>query len=314
MKMRELLVAAVCVSAMGSAAMAQDGAVPSQSIVTVMTKGAESQPTLDAKDFKVQVNGKTAQINSVTPLRGDRAGLEMVVLIDSGARNSMGRNMEDIAKFVQSQPLSTAIAIAYMQNGRAVFATPFTSDKLAALRGLHLPGGVPGESASPYFCISDLAKQWPSNSRDVRREAVVITDGFDPYNPRFDPDDPYLQAAIADSVKAGIVINAIFWHDQGFASRTLRGTDTGQNLMSLLTDATGGNYYYQGFSNPVSFVPFFEDLQRRLNNQYELSFSAPFKGNKPDVASLKVKLDVPNTKLTSASRVFMLPGAVPVGQ
>lgn len=308
MKVRDLLAVALSVSALGSAAIAQNDDVQAQTVVTVMPKHNEIVPAINAGDFKVQVNGKTAQINGVTPLRGDRAGLELAIVIDGGARNSLGRELDDIQKFVMSLPPTTKVAIAYMQNGRSVFATPLTADKAMALRGLHLPGGVPGESASPYFCISDMAKNWPSGDHSVRREAIVVTDGFDPYNPRFDPDDPYLQTAINDSIKAGVVINSIFWHNDGFASRLARVTNTGQNLMSLVTDSTGGYYYYQGFSNPVAFAPFLDDIQRRLNNQYELSFLAPSKSAKPDVASLKVKLSTPDTRLTAPGRVFVVPG------
>ena len=311
MKKWEAIAAGLCLSALGTAvAAAQTNPVELQSVVTVMSKHAEAPPALKVEDFKVQVNGKAAPISSLTPLRGDRAGMELAVLIDTGARNSLGRQLEEIQNFVKSLPPTTQVAIAYMQNGRAVFATPFTADKAAALKGLHLPGGMVGESASPYFCISDLAKHWPSSSRDDRREAVVISDGFDPYNPRFDPEDPYLQSAINDSIRAGVVVNAIFWHDSGFASHTPWGTNTGQNLMSLLTDATGGYYYYQGFTNPVSFQPYFADLERRFENQYELSFTAPAK-NKSEVASLKVKLEAPNARLTAADRVFLAPGVTP---
>ncbi len=308
MKIREVVMVALCVSALGTVAPAQNGSVSSQSIVTVLGKNAESQPKLNATDFTVRVNGKTAELNSVTPMRGDRAGLELVILIDSGARENLGGQFSEIEKFVLSLPPTTQVAIAYMQNGRAMFATSFTADKSAALKGLHLPGGMAGTSASPYFCISDMAKHWPSSNRDTRREAVVITDGFDPYNARFDPEDPYLQAAINDAVKARVVINAIFWHNDGFASRTFAGTNTGQNLMSMVTDATGGYYYYEGFGNPVSFSPFFADLERRLDNQYELSFVIPAKGE-PEVVSLKVKLEAPNAKLTAADRVLVAPRA-----
>jgi hypothetical protein len=287
--------------------------VPAQSVVTVMTKNSEAPAALQAQDFKVQVNGKAAAVNTLTPLRGDRAGLELVILIDSGARNSLGRQMGEIAQFIQSLPPTTQVGIAYMQNGRAVMEGPLSSNKAGVIKALHLPGGIAGGSASPYFCLSDLAKNWPSASRDNRREVVMITDGFDPYNPRFDPEDPYLQSAINDSVRAGLVVNAIFWHDSGFASRTFGGTNSGQNLMSLVTDATGGAYYYQGFSNPVSFDPYFSDLNHRFNNQYELSFLTPAKP-KPEVASLKVKLEAPNAKLTAPQRVVVAPGGVAANQ
>ena len=90
-----------------------------------------------------------------------------------------------------------------MQNGQAVFTGGFTADHAQALRGLHLSGGTPGSSASPYFCLSDLAKHWPSKDRSARREVVMISDGVDPYYMEYDPDEPYLKAAIYDSVRAG---------------------------------------------------------------------------------------------------------------
>jgi hypothetical protein len=297
-----------------SASSAQNGDnVPAQSVVTIMTKNSEAPANVQPQDFKVQVNGKSTAISSLVPLRDDRAGLELVLLIDSGARNSLGRQLEDMRQFIMSLPPTTQVGVAYMQNGRAVFAGPLTADKALAARGLHLPGGIGGVSASPYFCLSDLAKHWPSTNRDNRREVVMITDGLDPYNRRFDPEDPYLQAAIDDSIRAGLVVNSIFWHDTGFASRTFGGTNAGQNLMAIVTEATGGMDYFQGFSNPVSFIPFFEDLNRRLLNQYELSFLAPAKA-KPEIATLKVKLQMPNAKLTAPQRVVVAPGGVAANQ
>jgi hypothetical protein len=315
MKLNRVVIAAAGIGLMAVTYAFGQGSdsVPAQSVITVMTKNSEAPANLQARDFKVQVNGKTTEVNNLTPLRGDRAGAELVVLIDSGARNSLGRQLDDIRQFVQGLPPTTAVAIAYMQNGRAFMPERLTTDKAEALKALHLPGGIPGGSASPYFCLSDLAKNWPSANRENRRIVVMITDGFDPYNPRFDPDDPYLQSAINDSVRAGLVVNSIYWHDSGFVSSTFRGINTGQNLMSIVTDATGGTDYLQGFSNPVSFSPFFEDLNRRLQNQYELGYVAPAKA-KPEIATLKVKLQAPNTKLTAPQRVVVAPGGVAVNQ
>jgi hypothetical protein len=71
--------------------------------------------------------------------------------------------------------------------------------------------------------------------------------------------------------------------------------------------------YTQGFTNPVSFLPFFSDLSRRLNNQYELSFVTPAKA-KPEVQTLKVKLQMPNAKLTAPEQVIVVPGGVAAAQ
>ncbi len=283
--------------------------VDAQTVITVMGKNNEAPAPLREQDLKVQVGGKSANITGLVPLRGDRAGLELVVLIDGSARTSLGTQMGDIDRFVKSLPPTTSVAIAYMQNGAAVFAQPFTADKAKALEALHLPAGSPGSSASPYFCLSDLAKKWPSTDRDNRREVVMITDGVDPYNLRFDPENPYLVSAINDSIRAGLIVDSIYWHNQGRYDRGLYQNNSGQSLLNIVSQATGGRAYWQGLGNPVSLSPFFTDLSRRLQNQYELGFEVPAK-SKPEITTLKVKLTMPDTKIDAAQKVLVAPGGV----
>jgi hypothetical protein len=76
-----------------------------------------------------------------------------------------------------------------------------------------------------------------------------------------------------------------------------------------VTQATGGNSYWQGDGNAVSFAPYFEDLRSRLRNQFALSFSADFKG-KPEVVSMKVKASTPAAKVTAPQFVYLVHAAV----
>ena len=178
-----------------------------QAVVTMLPKpGVEAPLSLTAKDLLVTVNGKPATVAEWKPLRSPEDKVELVLLIDSSARSSLGSQFRDLEHFIQSLPANTKSAIAYMQNGRADFASTFSTDHAKVLQGLHLPGGSAGSSASPYFCLSDLAQHWPSGDRGARREVLLVTDGVDPYNPRYDPDNPYLTAAINDSVRAGVVV------------------------------------------------------------------------------------------------------------
>jgi hypothetical protein len=257
-----------------------------------------------AENLKIKVNGKESSVLNFTALQETNSPVELVLLLDSGARTSLGSQFQDIQKFVGEMPANTRMAIAYMENGRAVFASQLSSSPDGVLKGLHLSAGAPGSNASPYFCLSDLAKNWPSHDRTARREVVMITDGVDNYDRRFDPDDPYVQAAIDDSVRAGLVVHSIYWRDMGRFNSGLYATNSGQNLLSIVTQATGGKSYWEGVGNPVSLQPYFQDLRSRLNHQYELSFTAPSKG-KPEVQSLKVDLHVPSAKLDAPQRVLV---------
>jgi hypothetical protein len=276
-----------------------------RAVVTILSKQhGESPASVSQKDMSIKVNGKESTVTSWAPIRGPEAKLELVILIDSSARNSLGSQFSDIEHFINGLPPNTKAAIAYMINGRAAFVGPLTADHAAVLRALHLPGGSPGSSASPYFCLSDLAKNWPSGDRGARREVVMVTDGVDNYERRFDPEDPYVQAAINDSVRAGLVVYSIYWLNQGLADNTMYANNDGQNLLTQVTEATGGKNLWMGIGNPVSMQPFFEELARRLDNQYELGFSARLDG-KPAAETLKVKVAGPGVDVTAPKQVFV---------
>jgi hypothetical protein len=274
-----------------------------QAIITVL-QGQEIPGGIPQQALQVKVDGKDSNVTGWTALRGPQAKVELVVLIDDGARSTLGTQLNDIAKFIGSLPSNAKIAVAYMIDGRASFAGPLTTDRTAVQRELHLPlAGVPGINASPYFCLSDLAKNWPSGDASARREVVMVTDGVDNYNPRYDPEDPYVLAAISDAVRARLIIYSIYWTNSGGFDRGMYGQNTGQNLLAEVTEATGGNSYWEGYGNPVSFAPFFADINRRLDNQYELDFMAPF-GAKPQIESLKLKLSAP-AKVDAPQQVYV---------
>jgi hypothetical protein len=280
-----------------------------RAIVTVLPSAKNSNVgQISAQNLKVKVNGKDSNVTSFNQLQESNSPLELVLLMDAGARSSLGTQFSDIQQFVKEMPPNSKMAIAYMQQGRAAFASPLSSNAADVLKGLHLSSGIPGANASPYFCLSDLAKNWPSHDRTARREVVMVTDGVDNYDRRFDPDDPYVQTAIKDSVRAGLVVYSIYWSNTGRLNSTAYETNAGQNLLLEVTQATGGNSYWQGLGNPVSLQPFFQDLRRRLNNQYEVSFTAPSSG-KPQVESLKVDLHVPSAKVAAPQQVLVT-GAV----
>jgi hypothetical protein len=217
--------------------------------------------------------------------------------------------LNDLTQFVNSLPPNIRSTIGYMENGNAALTGPLTDDHAAVLKGLHIPGGVAGSNASPYFCLSDLAKRWPSQDSAARREVLMVTDGVDEYNRRYDPEDAYVQAAIADSVRAHLVVYSIYWTDQGGADQTQYANNTGQNLLTEVSQATGGKNFWQGLGNPVSFEPFLEELTRRFQNQYELSFVAPLKG-KPEVEEIKLKFKAPGSEVDAPQQVFVTQAGV----
>ena len=286
MKLKALtagLVLGVLACALPSVAQ-QGDTVAAQTVVTVVPKGGEA-PDLHQQNLKVWADGKESEVTQWQPLRGDLSGLEFVVLIDGSARSSIGLQLNDLSKFIQSMPPTALVGVAYMQNGRAAFAQNPTADHALAAKALRLTSGPPGSNASPYFCLSDLAKHWPSEDPKNRREVLLVTDGIDRYNLRYDPEDPYLQAAITDSQKAGLIVYSIYFRDTGGLDNSGYETNAGQSLLTQVYRPQEANS--TGKASAIrQFQPYLEDLSKRLENQYELAARSK---SKQEFVDLKVR-------------------------
>jgi hypothetical protein len=278
------------------------------SIVTVEPKnGNELADPVPASAVKVKLNGKNAQVGDWTHFgpNATQPNLQLVLLIDDGARSSLGLQLKELQQFINQQPPTTEVAVAYMRNGTAQFTGPFTTDHAQAAQTLRLPISAPGTNGSPYFSLSDLIKRWPAHNATERREVVMVTDGIDRYNGlRYDPGNPYINATIRDAIRNSIVVYAIYYHNAGFADRTGAGINSGQNYLAQLCQAVGGEFFFQGFSNPVNFGPYLDQINKKLGNQYELRVT-PQENTKGGIVNLKVQVSAPNTRTTAAQQIFL---------
>ena len=281
------------------------GGVPSHIVVTVEPKHGTEAPAIRQEDVMVYQGHDRVTVTGWTPLKGDRAGLELFVLIDDELSSMVGNQLDDIRKFINEQPASTKVGIAYMQNGIAQVLQEPTSDHEQAAKAVRLPMGVSGANASPYCSLSDLVKKWPQSNE--RRAVLMVSDGIDRYYGTGDLQDPYLEAAIDDAAKAGIIVSAIYSPGAGHFGHSYWLNYWGQIYLSELADKTGGEAYYIGFTGaPVTFTPYLDSLNRRLGNQYLLEFLAK-PPKKAGWVQIRLRTEVQNVDLISAGRVWVSP-------
>ena len=291
--------------------LAQDAVGRPLTIVTVEPKGSgELAAPVPATAVKVKVNNKNAEVVDWTAYGANatQPNLQLVLLIDDGARSSLGLHLKELQNFITQQPPTTEVAVAYMRNGTAQLTGPFTTDHAQTAQTLRLPISAPGVNGSPYFSLSDLMKKWPAHGPDERREVVMITDGIDRYNGlRYDPSNPYINATIRDLIRNRVVVYSIYFHNAGFADRTEAGVNSGQNYLTQLCAAVGGDFFFQGFGNPVDFTPYLNQINRKLGNQYELRVQPP--AGAKNIVNLKVQVSAPNTKTQAAQQIFVETGS-----
>lgn len=301
--MRNRLIAAIlcCGWLACSFAVAQDSGTASAIVTAVPTKKEAFTPPAK-QTITVLVDKKPHPVTGWTPYQGARAGLQLVILMDNSSVTGIGIQLQDIKNFINSQPPTTQIAVAYMENGAANIEQNFTANHAAAAQALHDPAGFPGSNGSPYFCLQDLLKKWPAN-KGVRREVIMVSSGDDRYSGNnFDPNNnPYLQAVIKQAQQGGVIIYSIYFRNQGLLDRSGGGvTLNGQDDLLQLSQETGGVTYDEGFGNPVSFQPFMEDIGARLQSQFELTFSVP---PSKKLVPIKLKTSAPGTALQYPSSV-----------
>jgi len=282
------------------------GGVPVHILVTAEPRHGSNVPVINREDVKVFERHDRDTVTDWIPAQGDRAALELFILIDDESSTSLGSQLEDIRQFINAEPATAKIGVAYMQDGIARVVQDLTNDHAQAAKALRLPMGAGGANSSPYFSLSDLVKRWPAS--DARHEVLMVSDGIDRFYGSGDLEDPYLQAAIDDAAKAGIVVSAIYSPGVGHFGHSHWQSYWGQIYLSELAEKTGGEAYYIGFTGaPVSFAPYLEDLGRRMEHQYWLGFLAK-PPKKSGWQSVRITTEVQGVDLVSAGRVWVPAG------
>ena len=277
--------------------------VPAHMVVTIEPRHGSNVPVITREDVMVYEGKNRDTVTEWIPAQGDRAALELFVLLDDGSDVSLGSQLDDIRHFINAQPTSTKIGVAYMRDGAARIEQNLTNDHALAAKALRLPVGMSGISASSYFSVSDLVKHWPAST--ARREVLMVTDGIDRYYDTGDLEDPYLQEAIDAATRAGVIVSAIYNPGAGHYAHSYWQSYWGQIYLSQMTDKTGGEAYYIGFNSPpVSFSPYLDDLGRRLSHQYFLTFLAKLP-KKAGWQQVRLGTEVQGVDLVSAGRVWV---------
>jgi len=278
-----------------------EGPAPTTALISARSK---NNAPLDAGQLKLQVNGHDAPISSVTPVVPARA--EIAILIDDGLRGSFGLQIKDLQNFIDQLPAGTPVFVGYMDEGGVRAAQPFTTDHMAAINALRVPMSAAGISASPYLCLSEFVKHWPSNHR-APRFVLMMTNGVDPYNGSvsvMNQDSPYVQTAQEDAERAGVAVYSIFYRDSGMR----RGTFSGQSYLQQVADATGAQVL-SGEMTPVSLAPYLKDFSKYVAESYTVNFLASTTRERGStLVPIKVKTSQPGMKIYAPENVH--PGTV----
>jgi hypothetical protein len=307
MMYRSARVLAVGLTALTTCCLSAQVPVEGPASTTAMVYAdSRSGAHLDPASLQVQVNGHPVQVSGVEPVSSGQA--EVAILIDSSLRSSFDLQLQEIQKFVGNLPPNTKLLVGYMENGTVRSSGHFTADREQLQSSLHITMSMPGLSASPYFCLSDFVKHWPSDDH-AARFVLMITNGVDPYNGStslMNQDSPYVESAQEDAVRAGVAVYSIYFPDAGF--RGGRGSLSGQSYLQQVGEATGGMTFNVGSIPPVSIAPYLDQFRHAIAESYKVTFMTSVAHMKRgELERLKVKTSQAGMKLYAPNEVH--PGA-----
>lgn len=277
--------------------------VPVATVVTVLGPSYTAPPALGKTDVVVRT-GKSIREDVVgwDAAQGEKSNLELAIVIDD--LSNINSQIDDLRKFIQSQPKATSVGLFYASNGVTQAVAPFSTDHDAVAKKARITLGQASASTSIYLSLMDVMSKWrPSGAR---REILVIADGIDRF--RGDPDSPDVALTIERAQKAGIMIHTLYARGGGREGRNLFRINYGQSNLAQMSDATGGESFFQGLDTPIAFTPFLEQLDMVLHNQYYLTFTTARSMKKNgELRSFHVSTEQHNVEV-SAARYILVPG------
>jgi hypothetical protein len=275
----------------------QAGVAVSMVVTVKGNHGAEAN--VSGENVIVTESKARARVTDWVPLQGERAGLELFLLLDDSRDTSLGTQVEDIRRFITAQPPTTKVGVAYLQDGGLKIVQSLTAEHALAAKAVHVTLSNLARIGSPYDSLATLIKQWPEGND--RREVLMISSGIDGAHEGV-PADIYVNPVITEAQSAGVVVFAINTAaEESDSDRAGRG----KAYLSQVAEQTGGESYYRVSSG--SIAPYLDDATHRLERQYLLTFLAK-PGKKAGMQSVKVRTDMSHTELASAEKVFVPAG------
>lgn len=283
--------------------VAGERAVPVQMVVTAEPLYGSAVPLINKGDIRVLQDQTNLPVTEWVPLQGDRAGLELYILIDEKVNPNAAARFDEIRRLVESQTATTAVGIAYMNNGEAnVVQTP-TRDHARAAKALRPPSGNASAMADPFNSLSALINGWAAGA--PRREVLVVTDGVDIFE-NVGYANMFVDIAVADAQHAGVQVFCFYAPGAGHASHSPALIRGGQAYLAQLAEETGGEAYFNvnELEPSPSFDPYLADMARHFAHQFHVTFLAtPVAGHAFQRVTFTTPL--PNVELVSAHGFYL---------
>lgn len=227
--------------------------------------------------------------------------LALAVLIQGDLTGNINLQLKDIAKFITSMPRGTRVMVAYIRGGTLQVRQKFTDDLDKASKSLRIISGTDSGSNGPYEGVADALKRFDALPAG-RRAILLVSDGVDTSSGNSAASSIQsvdFDRAVTRAQKIGVAVYSFFTPSALSENGSSQLALGGQGALNKLSEETGGRAFFQGTFAPISFDPFFKDLDILLGRQFALTYLSTHmkKGYyKLDVASTNPEIKIQHPK------------------
>ncbi len=198
--------------------------------------------------------------------------LAIAVVIQDDLSSEANLQLKSIADFIKNLPNGSRVMVAYLRGGTIQIRQKFTDDLEKAAKSLRIISGV-GPS-SPYIGVQEALKRFDALPTG-RRAMLLISDGLD-VSRGLDSSSPTqsidLDQAILNAQRKSVAVYSFYNAGKLTENGSSLLISYGQGSLNRMSDETGGRAFFQGSLSPISFDPFFRDLNAALNRQFALTY------------------------------------------
>ncbi len=235
-------------------------------------KDRQPEEFVQAGDLQVKEDGEDQVILSIRSV--SNTPLSIAILIQDDLSSNFNLEIKNLSNFIRRLPKGSRVMVAYLRGGSLQVRQKFTEDLERAAGSLRIVGGTSSSSNSPYESVIDALDRFDSLPTG-RRAILLVSDGLDVSNGIMDSNplqSSELSQAILRAQRKSVAVYSIFSTTSLTENSSSILVMNAQGSLNRLSEDTGGRAFFQGTGSPVSFEPFYKDLDLALNRQFALTY------------------------------------------
>jgi VWFA-related protein len=233
-------------------------------------KDDQTQEFIEAGEIQVRENNDEQTVLSIRSV--SNTPLNVAFLIQDNLTSNINLQLADIKKFIRSLPSDSRVLVGYLRSGTTQVRQKFTTDLEKAAKSIRIVSGSAALAPnSPYEGIEEVLERFDALPTG-RRAIVLVSDGYDSIDNSSPAQSLDLDKAILKAQRRSVAIYSIYNAGTATESGNQNRILNAQSSLRRLSDETGGRAFFQGSISPISFEPFFRDLNIMLKRQFALTY------------------------------------------